>query len=89
VRHISDFIEQLRIDKLPFSIWVYSDEGQYRKFSHQAVKKFKSQLQAAIEKHLEVIIKLDNDESDNAFLLIPEAHIAVPVKFQKGQIRLL
>ncbi|MCW8329164.1 hypothetical protein MD588_10135 [Photobacterium sp. SDRW27] len=84
MRHISDFIEQLRIAKLPFSIWVYSDEGQYEKFKNYSVGKFITQLDEAIEKHLEVIIKLDSD-SDNAYLLIAESSLAVPINFNNGQ----
>ena len=86
MKNIADFIEQLESGKLHFNIWVYSRKGHYCQFVTQSNKPRTSPLQEAIENHLQVIIEIHNDEIDNAFLLLPEVHMAIPVKFHGDQV---
>ncbi|MGF1756554.1 hypothetical protein L4D76_01130 [Photobacterium sagamiensis] len=86
MNNIADFIEQLESAKNPFSIWVYSSKGHYCQFGTQDNKLHTYQLQKAIEQHLQVIVEIHNDENENAFLLLPEVHVVVPVKFHGDQV---
>ncbi|MDX1302239.1 hypothetical protein [Photobacterium sp.] len=83
MRNITDFIEQLEREKIPFSIWVYSSNGHYSQFGTQVSKPCTSQLQETIDQRLQIIVKMHND---GAFLLLPEVHMVVPVNFHDGQI---
>lgn len=89
MKNIADFIEQLEKAKSLFSIWVYSSKGHYSQFGTQGNKQCTSQLQQAIEQHLQVIVKMHNDAHDGAFLLLPEVHAVVPVNFQDNQVSLM
>jgi len=86
MRNITEFIEQLESAKHHFNIWAYSSKGHYYQFDTQSNKPHASQLQKAIEQHLQVIVEMHNEEMDNAFLLLPEVHAVVPVNFHDGQI---
>lgn len=85
MRHIADFIEQLERSKNPFKIWVYSSKGHYSQFGTQGNKLRTPSLYKAIEQHLQVIV----EREDDAFLLLPEVHMVVPVAFQDGKVQSL
>ncbi|MGF1759220.1 hypothetical protein L4D76_15015 [Photobacterium sagamiensis] len=86
MRNITEFIEQLESGKHHFSIWAYSSKGHYCRFGPQSNKWHTPQLLKAIEQHLQVIVEMHNDEIDDAFLLLPEVHMAIPVNFHDGHI---
>lgn len=85
MRHIADFIEQLERGKDPFNIWVYSSNGHYSQFGNQGNKLRAPKLYKALEKHLQIVIEMDDDKNDDAFLLLPEVHAVVPVTFREGK----
>ncbi|MGF1761178.1 hypothetical protein L4D76_25305 [Photobacterium sagamiensis] len=86
MKNIAEFIEQLESGKHHFNIWVYSSKGHYCQFGTQVNKLRTYQLQKAIEQHLQVIVEMHNDEIDNVFLLLPEVHMVLPVKFHGNQV---
>lgn len=86
MKNILEFIEQLESGKHHFNIWVYSSKGHYCQFGTQSNKPRTFPLQEAIENHLQVIVEIHNDEIDNAFLLLPEVHMVLPVKFHGDQV---
>ncbi|MEH6533571.1 MAG: hypothetical protein V7735_19805 [Photobacterium frigidiphilum] len=86
MRNIADFIEKIESGKYHYVIWIYSSEGHYCQFNTQRNKPRTLQLQKAIEQNLQVIVEMHSDEIDNAFLLLPEVHVVVPVKFHGNQV---
>ncbi len=86
MKNIAEFIELLESGKHHFNIWVYSSKGHYCPFVTQRNILRTSPLQEAIENHLQVIVEIHNDEIDNAFLLLPEVHMVLPVKFHGDQV---
>lgn len=87
MRHIADFIEQLENGTDPFNIWVYSSKGQYSQFGKEGKKVRTPALQRALDKHLQIIVEMNSD--DSAYLLLPEVHAVVPVSFSDGQVHAL
>ncbi|WP_036798935.1 hypothetical protein [Photobacterium marinum] len=86
MRHIADFIEQLERGKDPFNIWVYSSNGHYSQFGNQGNTRRAPSLHKALEKHLQIVVEMNDDASDDAFLLLPEVHAVVPVNFHGGKV---
>jgi hypothetical protein len=86
INNITDFIEQLESLEKPFSIWIYSSKEHYCQFGTQDNKLRTYQLKKAIEQHLQVIVEMHNDENHNFFLLLPEVHMVVPVRFHGDQV---
>ncbi|AJR06328.1 hypothetical protein C9J03_13505 [Photobacterium gaetbulicola] len=89
MRNIADFIEQLEKGNDPFNVWVYSSKGQYSQFSKQGNKISTPSLQRALNKHLQVVVEMNNESNEDAFLLLPEVHAVVPVSFRDGQVQSL
>ncbi|KLV03604.1 hypothetical protein ABT56_18580 [Photobacterium aquae] len=89
MRHIDDFIDQLENGENPFNIWVYSSKGQYSQFGTQGKKIRTPGLQKALRKHLQIVVEVVNDAEQEAYLLLPEVHAAVPVSFANGQVQQL
>ena len=89
MRNIADFIEQLERADDPFSVWVYSSKGQYSQFSKQGNKISTPALQRALNKYLQVVVEVNNESDEDAFLLLPEVHAVVPVSFRDGQVQSL
>jgi len=89
MRHIADFIEQLERGDDPFNIWVYSSEGHYSQFGNQGNKLRTPNLYKALDQHLQIVVEMNNDANDDAFLLLPEVHAVVPVAFHEGQVHSL
>lgn len=81
MKNITEFIELLQSEKHHFNIWIYSSKGRYCQFVTQSNKPRTSPLQEAVQQHLQVIVEVHNNETDNAFLLLPEVYMAVPVNF--------
>ncbi|WP_036799430.1 hypothetical protein [Photobacterium marinum] len=88
MKNIFEFIEQLESGKHHFNIWVYSNKGHYCQFDIPTNKPRTSPLKEAVENHLQVLVEIHNDEIDNAFLLLPEVHMVLPVAFHDEQILL-
>lgn len=86
MKNIFEFIEQVERGNHHFNIWVYARSGHYYQFVTQSNKPRTSPLQEAVEQHLQVIVEVHNEEIDNAFLLLPEVHMAVPVNFNGDQV---
>lgn len=89
MRHIADFIEHLEKSNDPFDIWVYSSKGQYSQFGKQGKKIRTPALQRALNQYLQIVVEINNDSKDDAFLLLPEVHAVVPVSFCDGQLHSL
>ena len=89
MRNIADFIEQLERADNPFNVWVYSKKGQYSQFGKQGNKISTPALQRALNKHLQVVVEMENESPEDAFLLLPEVHAVVPVSFRNGQVQSL
>ena len=89
MRNIADFIEQLEKGDDPFSVWVYSSKGQYSQFGKQGNKISTPALQRALNKYLQIVVEVNNESDEDAFLLLPEVHAVVPVSFRDGQVQSL
>ncbi len=46
-------------------------------------------LYKALDQHLQIVVEMNNDANDDAFLLLPEVHAVVPVAFHEGQVHSL
>lgn len=86
MKNIAEFIEQIECGKHHFNIWTYTSTGHYEQFVTQSNKPRTSPLQEAVKQHLQVVVEVHDDEIDNAFLLLPEVQMVVPVNFDGNQV---
>jgi len=86
MKNITEFISLLESGKHYFNIWVYSNKGHYCPFVTRSNMLRTSSLQEAIKNHLQIIVEINKNEIDNAFLLLPEVHMVVPIIFHGDKV---
>ncbi|SKA01659.1 hypothetical protein [Photobacterium toruni] len=85
MKNIAEFIAQIENEKCTYNAWVYAKEGCYKQLSSSNTTNCYSYLREMTEYHLQIVVELNNNKSDN-YLLLSEINVATHIIFNDQKV---